>query len=123
MDCVVALRAPRNDGAEMVAVIARSGATKQSNLTLGVMMKQPAVYIMASKRNGTLYTGVTSNLQHRAWQHREAIGTGFAAHYACTLLVWYELHDTMLAAIAREKTIKGGSRARKIALITTVNPE
>ncbi|ARQ02943.1 GIY-YIG nuclease family protein [Pseudorhodoplanes sinuspersici] len=86
-------------------------------------MKQPAVYIMASKRNGTLYTGVTSNIQQRAWQHREGIGTGFAARYGCKLLVWYELHDHMIAAIEHEKQIKGGSRAKKIALITTANPE
>lgn len=86
-------------------------------------MKQPAVYILASKRNGTLYTGVTSNLPQRIWQHRQGMGSGFAARYGCTLLVWFELHDEMIAAIAREKQIKGGSRQRKIALIAATNPE
>jgi predicted GIY-YIG superfamily endonuclease len=85
-------------------------------------MKQPAVYIMASRRNGTLYTGVTSSLLHRAWQHREGVGDGFTKRYGCKVLVWYELHASMPDAIAREKQIKGGSRARKLALIEAMNP-
>ena len=64
-------------------------------------MKQPVVYIMANHRNGTLYTGVTSDLPGRVWQHRNAT-TGFTARYGCKSLVWYELHGEMLAAIARE---------------------
>ena len=72
---------------------------------------------MASKRNGTLYTGVTSSLVDRAWQHREGLLSGFTKQYGCKLLVWYELHATMPEAIAREKQIKGGSRAKKLALI------
>jgi putative endonuclease len=67
-------------------------------------MKHPATYIMASKRNGTLYTGVTSNLIQRAWQHRTT-PTGFTAQYACKLFVWYELHETMEFAILREKQL------------------
>jgi putative endonuclease len=86
-------------------------------------VKQPAVYIMASKRNGTLYTGVTSHLIQRAWQHREGVADGFTKRYACRMLVWYELADTMEAAILREKQIKAGSRAKKLALIEAVNPE
>jgi predicted GIY-YIG superfamily endonuclease len=85
-------------------------------------MKQPTVYMMASKRNGTIYTGVTSSLVDRAWQHREALVDGFTKRYACKLLVWFELHATMPDAIAREKLIKGGSRAKKIALIEAMNP-
>ncbi len=85
-------------------------------------MKQPAVYILANRRNGTLYTGVTSNLVQRVGQHRMGIATGFAARYGCKHLVHYELHDTMPAAIAREKQIKAGSRLRKIALIEAANP-
>ncbi len=85
-------------------------------------MKRPAVYIMASKRNGTLYTGVTSSLLHRAWQHREGLIDGFSKQYGCKLIVWYELHATMPDAIAREKQIKGGSRAKKLALIEAMNP-
>jgi putative endonuclease len=86
-------------------------------------MKQPAVYIVASRRNGTHYTDVTSNLPQRIWQHRQVGGTGFAARYGCKLLVWFELHDRMITAIEREKQIKAGSRARKIALIAAANPE
>jgi putative endonuclease len=66
-------------------------------------MKQPCVYIMANKRNGTLYTGVTSDLPKRAFEHREGVSKGFSAKYKCKILVWYELHDSMLEAIAREK--------------------
>ena len=86
-------------------------------------MKQPAVYIMANKRNGTLYTGVTSNLGQRVWQHRESVADGFTKRYGCKLLVWYEIHETMDAAIAREKQIKAGSRAKKLALIEVMNPD
>jgi len=83
---------------------------------------QPAVYIMANRRNGTLYIGVTSNLPQRAWQHREGIGQGFAAGYGCKLLAWYEWHDDIELAILREKQLKAGSRKRKLALIETLNP-
>ena len=85
-------------------------------------MKQPAVYIMASRRNGTLYTGVTSDLVKRVWQHREGLGDGFSKRYGCRLLVWFELADTMDAAVTREKQLKGGSRAKKLALIEAMNP-
>ena len=84
-------------------------------------MKQPAVYIMASRRNGTLYTGVTSNLTQRVWHHRTGIVAGFTKRYGCKMLVWYEIHSTMIDAITREKQIKGGSRQRKIALIEASN--
>jgi putative endonuclease len=84
--------------------------------------KLPAVYIMASRRNGTLYTGVTSDLAQRAWQHREGVADGFTKRYGCKILVWYELAGTMDSAIAREKQIKGGSRARKLTLIESKNP-
>ena len=63
---------------------------------------QPAVYIVANKRNGAIYVGVTSNLVQRAWQHREGIVDGFTKRYGCKLLVWFELHSTMEYAIARE---------------------
>jgi len=85
-------------------------------------MKQPAVYIMASRRNGTLYVGVTSALAQRAWQHRTGVVRGFTKHYGCKMLVWYELQSTMLDAITREKQIKGGSRKKKLALIEAANP-
>ena len=86
-------------------------------------MKQPCVYIVASRRHGTLYTGVTSNLPKRAFEHREGLVTGFSKRYGCKYPVWYELHDTMIEAITREKQIKAGSRAKKLALIEALNPE
>ena len=86
-------------------------------------MKQPAVYIIASKRNGTVYAGVTSNLVQRAWQHREGLADGFTKRYGCKLLVWFEMAETMESAIAREKQIKGGSRPKKLALIEALNPD
>ncbi len=85
-------------------------------------MREPTVYIMASRRNGTLYVGVTSNLGERAWQHRHGIVAGFTKRYGCRLLVWYERHERMDEAIGREKQIKGGSRAKKLAPIERMNP-
>jgi len=84
--------------------------------------KQPAVYMLARKRNGALYTGVTSDLVKRIWQHRNSVAEGFTQKYSVHMLVYYELADEMSAAIAREKRIKGGSRARKLALIESMNP-
>ncbi|MCX7284488.1 MAG: GIY-YIG nuclease family protein [Novosphingobium sp.] len=78
--------------------------------------------MLASRRNGTLYVGVTSNLPKRTWQHREGVVDGFTARHGCKLLVWFEVHATMEYAIAREKQIKGGSRKRKLALIEAMNP-
>jgi putative endonuclease len=86
-------------------------------------MKQPCVYIMANKRNGTLYTGVTSNLPKRAYEHREGLVKGFSEKYGCKILVWYEVHESMIEAITREKQIKAGSRDKKLALIKTLNPD
>ena len=83
---------------------------------------QPAVYIMASRRNGTLYIGVTSNLIQRVWQHKEGVVAGFTAKYHVKTLVWYELHATMEHAIAREKAMKKWSRAWKLELIEPANP-
>ena len=84
---------------------------------------QPAVYIVASERNGTVYIGVTSNLVQRIWQHREGAIEGFTKKYGCKLLVWFEIHATMENAILREKQLKGGSRKRKMALIEADNPQ
>ncbi|MBV9985559.1 GIY-YIG nuclease family protein [Bradyrhizobium sp.] len=86
-------------------------------------MKQPCVYIMASRRNGTLYTGLTSDLPKRAYEHREGLVPGFTTKYGCKILVWYEVHETMVAAITREKQIKAGNRKKKLALIEGLNPE
>jgi putative endonuclease len=86
-------------------------------------MKQPAVYIMASRRNGTLYTGVTSDLVKRVWQHRSGCVDGFTKRYGCKMLVWYEVGGDMVHAIQLEKQIKAGSRAKKLARIEAINPE
>ena len=87
------------------------------------MPRTPCVYILAHRRQGTLYTGVTSNLAQRIFQHRNGMTPGFATRYGCNRLVFYEAYERMDEAIAREKQIKGGSRAKKIALIETINPE
>ena len=86
-------------------------------------MKQPAVYIMANQPNGTIYTGVTSNLITRDYIHKSGNIPGFTSRYHCKLLVWYELHETMESAILREKQLKAGSRKKKIDLIIATNPE
>lgn len=86
-------------------------------------MKQPCVYMLASQRNGTLYVGVTSNLVQRVSQHKEALAEGFTSKYGVKMLVWYEQHETMISAIAREKAIKEWQRAWKLALIEKANPE
>lgn len=72
-------------------------------------MKQPAIYIMTNKRNGTLYTGVTSDLTQRVYQHKNGLTKGFTSRYGCKILVYYELFDDMENAILREKLLKAGS--------------
>jgi predicted GIY-YIG superfamily endonuclease len=78
---------------------------------------------MARAPYGALYTGVTSNLAQRVRQHKEGAFGGFTNEYNCKRLVWYEHYDRMVEAIAREKQIKAGSRAKKIALVQGVNPK
>jgi len=87
------------------------------------MEKQPAIYILASQRNGTLYVGVTSNLVKRVWEHKNDLVDGFSRRYGVHMLVYYEILDTMDAAITREKQIKAGSRAKKLRLIESMNPD
>ena len=86
-------------------------------------MKQPCVYLLTSRRNGTLYTGVTSNLIQRVWQHKNNLVDGFTKKYSVHNLVWFEVHETMQSAIEREKAIKEWRRAWKIELIESVNPQ
>ena len=81
------------------------------------------VYIMASRRNGTLYTGVTNNLVRRAWEHCEGVVPGFAKSYGCKSLAWFESHDEIAEAIRREQSIKRYYRQWKINLIEAGNPE
>ena len=85
-------------------------------------MKMPCVYLLASPPNGTLYVGVTSDLIKRVWQHRNGVIEGFSNKYKLHTLVWFEQHETMEAAISREKQLKAGSRKRKVALIESKNP-
>ena len=85
--------------------------------------RQPCVYLLASKRNGTLYVGVTSNLAARVWQHRTGALAGFTAEYGVHTLVWYEPHPTIAGAIHREKQLKDWQRAWKIRLIEESNPQ
>jgi putative endonuclease len=85
-------------------------------------MKQPAVYILASQRNGTLYIGVTSNLVQRVWQHKNEVVESFTKRYGVHMLVYYELHGDMQQAIIREKQLKKWNRAWKLRLIEEKNP-
>ena len=84
--------------------------------------KIPCVYILASKRNGTLYTGVTSDLVQRVWQHKNDFVGGFTRQYGVHMLVWYETHPTMESAITREKQLKWWHRKWKMRLIEESNP-
>jgi putative endonuclease len=85
--------------------------------------KQPAVYILASTRNDTLYIGVTSDLVKRIWEHKNNIVEGFTRRYGVHRLVWYELHESMESAIQREKRLKEWKRAWKLELIEGTNPD
>ena len=85
-------------------------------------MKQPVVYMMANRRNGAVYTGVSSDLIKRVWQHKQGQPKGYTKLYNCKMLVWYEQHSAMDTAIAREKQIKAGSRLKKLKLIEDFNP-
>ena len=85
-------------------------------------MKQPAVYLLASGRNGTLHVGATSALVQRIWQHREHLVDGFSKEHEVTRLVWHEMHETMESAIVRGKQIKAWKRAWKIESIGKAKP-
>lgn len=86
------------------------------------MQKQPAVYILASKRNGTLYVGVTSDLRKRIWEHKNDLIQGFTKKYGVHRLAYFELYEDMTEAIIREKQIKKWNRAWKLELIERANP-
>ena len=85
--------------------------------------KQPAVYILASKRNGILYIGVTSDLVKRIWEHKNNLVAGFTKRYNVHHLVWYELHEEMISAIERERSLKEWKRSWKLRLIESSNPD
>ena len=86
-------------------------------------MKKPAVYILASKPGGTIYTGVTRDLIRRIWEHKNDVVAGFTSEYNIHRLVYYELHEDIESAILREKQIKKWNRLWKIELIEDYNPE
>ena len=86
-------------------------------------MTTPYVYILASRRNGTLYTGVTADLARRVWQHKADEAAGFTRTYGVKQLVWFEVHDSMAGAIVREKQIKKWNRAWKVEMIERDNPQ
>jgi len=86
-------------------------------------MKAPAVYMLASERNGTLYIGVTSDLIKRVWQHKESLAEGFTKKYGVKMLVWYEQHETMESAICKEKAMKKWLREWKLKTIEQTNPD
>jgi putative endonuclease len=108
--------APRDDG-EPLAIAAAA------RIAIFVRVKRPCVYIVASRRNGTLYVGVTSDIGRRAYEHRVGATDGFTKRYGCKRLVWIEPHERMDEAIAREKQIKSGSRKDKLVLIERDNPQ
>jgi putative endonuclease len=81
-----------------------------------------AVYMMANRKNGALYTGVTSNLAGRVWQHKEGVFRGFSQKHGCKTLVWYEVHEWIEGAIRREKPLKSYPPQNKFNLIEAGNP-
>jgi putative endonuclease len=86
-------------------------------------MKQGYVYILTNRHNTVLYTGVTSDLKKRVWEHRQHLVEGFTKRYNVEKLVYYEESDDIASAIAREKQIKAGSRQKKIDLVNGINPQ
>jgi putative endonuclease len=108
--------------ADIVSPRGHSGAGRNPGV-LRAVIKQPAVYILASTRNGTLYTGVTSDLIKRIWEHKNDLADSFTKRYGIHDLVWFELYDNMKSAIEREKNIKEWKRVWKMNLIEKYNPE
>ena len=87
------------------------------------MSKTGYVYMMTNWNNTVIYTGVTSDLKARAYQHRHGLTGGFTSRYNCTKIVFFEIAGSMYGAIQREKQIKNYSRAKKIALVNALNPD
>ena len=100
----------------------KMSATFKEPISRTDMAKQPSVYILTNSRNGTLYTGVTSDLKKRVWQHKNNLIDGFSKQYSTHMLVYFEIHEDMLHAITREKQIKRWHRVWKIRLIEALNP-
>ena len=106
-----------------VAEVGVAGWAVRRAASLMGMAREPCVYILASRPHGAIYTGVTSDLLRRVWQHKRGQGSAFTKRYQIDKLVWMEAHETMYEAIAREKQIKGWSKARRRGLIDEFNPE
>ena len=87
------------------------------------MERQPCVYMITNHRNGTLYIGVTSDLPKRIWQHKNKVVDGFSQEFNLDRLVWYEVHETMISAIQREKAVKYWKRYWKLKAIEEMNPD
>jgi putative endonuclease len=114
---------PRNDGILTFKIEqVYTHSIFKMKFVIHMRQRNPAIYIMTNKRNGTLYTGVTSNLIKRVQEHKYDNFRGFTKRYGCELLVYYELCENMYSAIEREKQIKGGSRKKKLTLIENMNP-
>jgi len=96
--------------------------TQEDNIKKEMKEKQGYIYILFNKRNGTLYTGVTSNLKKRIYEHKNKLVDGFTKKYEINKLGYYEIFDNITIAIEREKQIKAGSRKNKLKLIESINP-
>jgi putative endonuclease len=86
-------------------------------------MKEYYVYIITNRKNGTLYTGMTNDIERRVYEHKHKVNQGFASKYNCTKLVYFDSYPSVVDTIAREKQIKGWLRSKKIALIESMNPD
>jgi putative endonuclease len=100
-----------------------AGLVPAIHVFLKLSMRSAFVYMMTNRKNGILYTGVTTDLQRRGFEHRSAMIAGFTKRYGLKNFVWYEIHDDIRGAIQREKVMKHWPRALKIRLIHSVNPE
>ena len=87
------------------------------------MAREPCVYILASRRHGAIYTGVTGDLVRRVWEHKRGVGSAFTRRYGIDKLVWMEVHETMVEAIAREKQVKRWSKGYRRGMVDGFNPE
>jgi putative endonuclease len=112
-----------SNNSELRSILHQARHSRAGGNPVESLLMQPAVYILASQRNGTLYIGVTSDLVKRIWEHKNNPVEGFTKRYGVHSLVYFELHTDMLAAVAREKQIKKWNRAWKLKLIEKVNPD
>jgi putative endonuclease len=114
--------APIDDRETLTSTPSPSGLTRGSTATHSSRMAG-YVYIVTNRKRGTLYIGVTSDLERRIHEHREGLAPGFSSAYGCTRLAFYEEHDSIGSAIQREKSLKRWYRQWKIDLIEAMNPE